>query len=95
MAKWSKAYGNVPAVIKATKLEGFDQEPWVSFINVALNHGYHPPINPGGTLAKVENVITNNILGAYLTKTFTPDLFDKTIKEAARMHQRIIDQFGR
>ena len=93
VAIWAKAYGNVPGVIEATNLEGFDEEPWASFIDVAVNHGYHPPINPGGTLAQVEGLITNNILGANLSGTYTEDIFEKTMVEAERMHQRIIDQF--
>ncbi len=93
VAIWSKAYGNVPGLLSATKLHGFNEKPLADFIAVARDHGIHPPSNPGGTLAKVEDLINNQILGAYLEGKYDPDMLNKTLKEAENMHQRIIDQF--
>ncbi len=93
VALWSKAYGNVPGLLSATKLQGFGEKPLVDFNNVARDHGIHPPSNPGGTLAKVEDLINNQILGAYLEGKYSPDMLDKTLQEAENMHQRVIDQF--
>lgn len=93
VAKWSKAYGNVPALLAARNLEGFDKEPERSFIQIAEAHGHHPESGPGGTLAKVENILSNTILGAYLQGTYDPSLVDSAIAEGKIVHQRMIDQF--
>ncbi len=93
VARWSKAYGNVPALLSASDLEGFDQEPWKSFISIAENHGHHPESGPGGTLAKVEKILSNKVLGAYLQGNYSADLINEAIAEGKLVHQRMIDQF--
>ena len=93
VALWAKAYGNVPGLISATKMQGFDEKPLADFIDVARHHGIHPPSNPGGTLAKVEDLINNQILGSYLEGNYKESMIDKTLQEGQNMHQKVIDQF--
>ncbi|MCF7940716.1 MAG: extracellular solute-binding protein [Spirochaetia bacterium] len=93
VALWSKVYGNVPALLSASDLEGFDQQPWNSFISIAEQHGHHPESGPGGTLAKVDTIISHTILGAYLQKQYSEELVGTAIQEGKLVHQRMIDQF--